>query len=120
MTSTYILEEEMYSKDDKQSTLKMEESMAEIKSCKFPEFKGTRFVLFWEIVQFTEERCTHLERRQFGLEKRRRDLNSLFNGHIRIEEGRTLEDEAVDNHSREELIVVSTAESSLAHLGAFP
>ncbi|KZV30824.1 hypothetical protein F511_37168 [Dorcoceras hygrometricum] len=34
--------------------------------------------------------------------------------------GRTLEDEAVDNHSREELIVVSTAESSSARLGAFP
>ncbi|KZV50211.1 hypothetical protein F511_21126 [Dorcoceras hygrometricum] len=68
-----------------QSTLKMEESMAEIKSCKFPEFKGTRFVLLWEIVQLTEERCTYFERRQFGLDKRRRDLNSLSNGHIRTE-----------------------------------
>ncbi|KZT76965.1 putative flavin-containing monooxygenase 1 [Dorcoceras hygrometricum] len=63
----------------------MEESMAEIKSCKLPGIKGTRFVLFWEIVQFTEERCTYLERRQFGLDKRRRDLNSLSNGHIRTE-----------------------------------
>ncbi|KZT75338.1 hypothetical protein F511_47637 [Dorcoceras hygrometricum] len=34
---------------------KWKESMAEIKSCKLPQFKGTRFVLFWEIVQFTEE-----------------------------------------------------------------
>ncbi|KZV43442.1 hypothetical protein F511_28845 [Dorcoceras hygrometricum] len=60
------------------STLKMEESMAEIKSCKFPEFKGTRFVLFWEIVQFTEERCTEMERRQrISLDKRRRDLEFI-------------------------------------------
>ncbi|KZV39008.1 hypothetical protein F511_34970 [Dorcoceras hygrometricum] len=33
--------------------------------------------------------------------------------------GRTLEDEAVDNHSKEKLIV-STAEFSLAQLGQFP
>ncbi|KZV07018.1 ATP synthase D chain-related protein [Dorcoceras hygrometricum] len=74
-----------YSAIQTQSTLKMEESMAEIKSCILPGIKGTRFVLFWEIVQFTEERCTYLERRQFGLDKRRRDLNSLSNGHIRTE-----------------------------------
>ncbi|KZV14278.1 putative leucine-rich repeat receptor-like protein kinase [Dorcoceras hygrometricum] len=58
------------------------ESMAEIESCKLPQFKGTRFVLFWEIVQFTEERCTEMERRQFGLDKRRKDLNLQSNGHI--------------------------------------
>ncbi|KZV15553.1 hypothetical protein F511_43879 [Dorcoceras hygrometricum] len=52
-----------YSAIQTQSTLKMEESMAEIKSCILPGIKGTRFVLFWEIVQFTEEHCTHLERR---------------------------------------------------------
>ncbi|KZV40677.1 hypothetical protein F511_18433 [Dorcoceras hygrometricum] len=68
-----------------QSTLKMEESMAEIKSCILPGIKGTRFVLFWKIVQFTEEHCTHLERRQFGLDKRRKDLDSLSNGYIQTE-----------------------------------
>ncbi|KZT76198.1 ATP binding protein [Dorcoceras hygrometricum] len=56
---------------------KWKESMAKIKSCKFPQFKGTRFVLFWEIVQFTEEVCTELERRQFGLDKRRTDLEFI-------------------------------------------
>ncbi|KZV54077.1 separase-like [Dorcoceras hygrometricum] len=61
---------------------KWKESMAEIKSCKLPQFKGTRFVLFWEIVQFTEEVCTEIERRQFGLDKRRTDLDSLSNGYI--------------------------------------
>ncbi|KZV42660.1 TMV resistance protein N-like [Dorcoceras hygrometricum] len=61
------------------------ESMAEIKSCKLPHFKGTRFVLFWEIVQFTEEVCTEMERRQFGLNKRRTDLDSLSNGYIQTE-----------------------------------
>ncbi|KZV34894.1 separase-like [Dorcoceras hygrometricum] len=64
---------------------KWKESMAEIKSCKLPQFKGTRFLLFWEIVQFTEEVCTEMERRQFGLDKRRTYLNSLSNGHIRTE-----------------------------------
>ncbi|KZV41836.1 wall-associated receptor kinase 1-like [Dorcoceras hygrometricum] len=34
----------------------MEESMAEIELCKLPQLKGTRFVLFWKIVQLTEER----------------------------------------------------------------
>ncbi|KZV34602.1 hypothetical protein F511_15760 [Dorcoceras hygrometricum] len=42
--------------------LKGKESVAEIKSCKLPQFKETRFVLFWEIVQLTEERCTEMER----------------------------------------------------------
>ncbi|KZV24607.1 hypothetical protein F511_06433 [Dorcoceras hygrometricum] len=56
----------------------MEESMAEIKSCKLPEFKETRFALFWEIVQFTEERCTEMERRRrISLDKRRRDLEFI-------------------------------------------
>ncbi|KZV38234.1 hypothetical protein F511_28927 [Dorcoceras hygrometricum] len=41
------------------------------------QFKGTRFVLFWEIVQFTEEHCTEMERRQIGLDKRRTDLESI-------------------------------------------
>ncbi|KZT75682.1 hypothetical protein F511_47293 [Dorcoceras hygrometricum] len=59
--------------------------MAEIKSCKLPQFKGTRFVLFWEIVQFTEKVCTEMERRQFGLDKRRTDLDSLSNGYIQTE-----------------------------------
>ncbi|KZV06873.1 hypothetical protein F511_45646 [Dorcoceras hygrometricum] len=47
--------------------------------------QGTRFVLFWEIVQFTEEVCTEMERRQFGLDKRRTDLDSLSNGYIQTE-----------------------------------
>ncbi|KZV46053.1 hypothetical protein F511_23357 [Dorcoceras hygrometricum] len=44
--------------DKTQSRSRWKEPMAEIKSCKLPQFKGTRFVLFWETVQFTEERCT--------------------------------------------------------------
>ncbi|KZV25872.1 separase-like [Dorcoceras hygrometricum] len=57
---------------------KWKESMAEIKSCKLPHFKGTRFVLFGEIVQFTEERCTDMERRRrISLDKRRRDLEFI-------------------------------------------
>ncbi|KZV42887.1 hypothetical protein F511_44847 [Dorcoceras hygrometricum] len=71
--------------DKTQSTLKMERIKAEIESCKLPEIKGTRFVLFSEIVQFTEERCTYLERRQFGLDKRRKDLNLQSNGHIQTD-----------------------------------
>ncbi|KZT75517.1 RNA-binding protein 42-like [Dorcoceras hygrometricum] len=46
------------------------EPMAKIKSCKLPQFKGTRFVLFWETVQFTEDVCTHMERRQISHIKR--------------------------------------------------
>ncbi|KZV30506.1 DNA binding protein [Dorcoceras hygrometricum] len=53
------------------------ESMAEIESCKLPQFKGTRFVLFWEIVQFKEERCTEMERRRISLNKRRKELESM-------------------------------------------
>ncbi|KZV56817.1 pentatricopeptide repeat-containing protein mitochondrial [Dorcoceras hygrometricum] len=64
---------------------KWKESMAEIESCILPGIKGTRFVLFWEIVQFTEEHCTHLERRKFSLDKRRKDLDSLSNGYIQTE-----------------------------------
>ncbi|KZV26869.1 hypothetical protein F511_42483 [Dorcoceras hygrometricum] len=52
------------------------ESMAEIESCKLPEIKGTRFVLFWEIVKFTEERCTEMERRRISLDKRKTVLES--------------------------------------------
>ncbi|KZV19238.1 hypothetical protein F511_20974 [Dorcoceras hygrometricum] len=110
MMSSYILEEAMSSKDD--------------------------------VITISKEHCTHLGRRRFSLDKRRKDLYSLSNGYIQTEayilreaplkrrlkkrqlglrladeknyRGRTQEDEAVDNHSREELIVVSTAESSLA------
>ncbi|KZV40393.1 hypothetical protein F511_01715 [Dorcoceras hygrometricum] len=32
-----------------------------------------------------QERCTYLERRQFGLDKRRKDLNLQSNGHIQTE-----------------------------------
>ncbi|KZV56700.1 hypothetical protein F511_39957 [Dorcoceras hygrometricum] len=54
------------------------ESIAEIESCKLPQLKGTRFVLFWEIVQLTEERFTGMERRRrISLDKRRRDLEFI-------------------------------------------
>ncbi|KZV52232.1 hypothetical protein F511_40988 [Dorcoceras hygrometricum] len=89
------------------------ESMAEIESCKLPQFKGTRFVLFWEIVQLTEERCTYLERRQFGLDKRRKDLNLQSNGHIRTEAIyakatplKKVDEHTSENRSTRELVTV--------------
>ncbi|KZV26233.1 hypothetical protein F511_43698 [Dorcoceras hygrometricum] len=41
-------------------------------------YQGTRFVLFWEIVQFTEERCMEMERRRrISLDKHIRDLEFI-------------------------------------------
>ncbi|KZV38152.1 hypothetical protein F511_42054 [Dorcoceras hygrometricum] len=66
-----------YSAIQRNQRSRWKESMAEIESCKLPQFKGTRFVLFLEIVQFTEERCTEMERRRISLDKRRRVLESI-------------------------------------------
>ncbi|KZV34601.1 hypothetical protein F511_15759 [Dorcoceras hygrometricum] len=65
--------------------LKGKESVAEIKSCKLPQFKETRFVLFWEIVQLTEERCTEMERSDELALTSAEQFWNLSNDHISTE-----------------------------------